>query len=531
MKGLRDRTVEIVVRPFDGQHEPYDTEWTDSYVEEMLAGLAIFGRCTVTVRAEEQRHDVLRPVHVKIDGVRCALPVGDTGSLRGVVCANRSLFITPRFSRDCRRAWVTGDELAFTDAPNAFLQELLTRLVERGFSINRARTWLQWHDPSEPTTAEAAFEEAAAFGDPLPVHTTADPDDVRHRLAGHWGIEASVVAGDHPRVNDVVLPNDDWIERSLGCLITTTTAGATLSHVAERHPLLEQEIARRFDRPALTRILRELADERVPIGDARRILETLASVNLHLRPSREERYIVFPPETATICRTSSTPTTRELCETVRIGIGREFVNLYASAGELPVVLLDGRLEESIAARLPERHDRRRVEKAVAEALGGRDDVVILVTAGARVAVAELLTTGFPDLPVLAYQELTPDINIDVKERVEPPEPSYFEEALREQLEEIDRPFEEAMSEADVPEPETDLDRSMLGLLHATAHLKRREARVELFDDALLEEERDYLTADIEFLDAEADRVAVEPSEERADLTDMLSDFFDSQSGD
>src|SRR5262249_36462920 len=208
-------------------------------------------------------------------------PVGEAGGLADVVCANRTLFVTPRFARDCRRAWATGDELAFTDAPNAFLQELLRRLVERGFSVNRARTWLQWHDPNEPATAEAAFEEAAAFGDPLPVHTTGDPDDLRRRLAAH---HVQVLAGDRPRLNDLVLPDEDWIGRSLGCLVTTTAAGATLGHVAERHPLLEQEVARRFDRPALTRILRELADQRVPIGDARRILETLAAATLPLRP-------------------------------------------------------------------------------------------------------------------------------------------------------------------------------------------------------------------------------------------------------
>jgi hypothetical protein len=526
VKGLRDRTVEIVVRPFGVSEPLYDTDWADGYVEDLLAGLGMFGRCTVTVSTNERYRDALRPVHVMIDGLRCTLPAGDAGSLCDVVCANRALFVTPRFSRDCRRAWAGGDELAFTDAPNAFLQELLTRLVERGFSINRARTWLQWHDPSEPTTAEAAFEEAAAFGDPLPVHTSRDPDDLRRRLAAGHGIDAQVVAGDRPRVNDLVLPGEDWVERSLGCLITTTTAGATLSHVAERQPLLEQEVARRFDHAAVTRLLRELADERVPIGDARRILETLASVNLHLRPGREERFIVFAPETATVCRTAGTPTTRELCGSVRIALGREFVNLYARDGELPALLLDPALEESIASRLPERHDRRRVEQAVADALEDRTDVVLLVAAASRPAVAELLAPAFPDLPVLAYQELPPDIGIDMVGRIDEPAPSFLQDTLREQLEEIDRPLEEAMDE-DVPEPETDLDRSMLGLLHMTVYVKRREARVELLEAVATEEERDYLTAELEFLDAEIDRSAVEPSEERADVTDLLSDFFDS----
>lgn len=521
MKGLRDRTVEIVVRPFDGQSEPYDTDWADGYVEELLAGLAIFGRCTVTVSPDDERYDALRPVHVKIDGLPCVLPVGDGGSLCDIVCANRARFVTPRFSRDCRRAWASGDELAFTDAPNTFLHALLTRLVERGFSINRARTWLQWHDPGEATAAEAAFEEAAAFGDPLPVHTTSDPADLRRRLAARWGIDAQVVASDRARVNDLMLPDDGWIERSLGCLITSTTAGATLSRVAERQPLLEQEVARRFDRSALTRLLRELADERVPIGDARRILETLASVNLLLRPGPEERYIVLAPETATVCRTPGTPTTRELCGSVRVALGREFVNLYARNGELTAVLLDPTLEESIAARPPERHDRRRVERAVAEAVAGRD-VVVLANGSAHPAVAELLSPAFPDLPVLAYQELPPDISITADERVEDPEPSFIEDALRERLEEMDRPFEQEM-----PEAESDLDRSLLGLLEMTVFAKRRGARVEQLEAAITEEERDYLTAEIEFLDAEVDRAAGEPSEERADVTDLLSDFFDS----
>jgi Fe2+ transport system protein FeoA len=521
VKGLRDRMVEIVVRPYGGHPPPFDADRAGGYVEALLAGLGMLGRCTVTVSPDERRYDALRPVHVSIEGTECALGVGDAGALAGIVCANRALLVTPRFSRDCRRAWATGDELAFTDAPNAFLHELLTRLVARGFSINRARTWLQWHDPDEATTPEAAFEEAAAFGDPLPVQTTGDPDALRRRLAAAHGIAAAVVSGDRPRLNDLVLPDDGWIERSLGCLVTTTTAGAIVSRLAERHPLLEQEVARRYDRPAVTRILRALADERVPIGDARRILETLASVNLHLRPGREERYIVIAPETATVCRTAGRPATRELCGSVRVALGRSLV----PGGELNAVLLDPALEESIASSLPERHDRRRVEQALADALGGRTDAVLLVSAAARPAVAELFAAGFPDLPVLAYQELPPDVSIDAVGRVEEPEPSFIEDALRERLEEIDRPFEEAMSE-DAGEAESGLDRSLLGLLEMTVYVKRREARVELLEAAVTEEERDYLSAEIGFLDAAI--AETEPSEGGSDAADLLSDFFDSQ---
>jgi hypothetical protein len=557
------RAAEVVVRPYDGHDVPGEMRTVETYVDELLAGLSLFGSCTVKVAPDESRRDTLRPVHVSIDGQPCVQPVvldperSLPEQVRQIVCENRALLVSPRLSRDCRRAWAAGDELAVVDSPSAFLHDLLTRLVRRGFSINRARNWLNWHDRNEPTTAEIAFEEAAAFGDPMPIRVSvrdgaADgvAEEVQWRLASDWGMDVEVLPAHEElpagvthrvRINDLPLPGAggdgtladavlDTVRPHLGCLITTATAGAILSRLAERHPLLEQEVARRFDRPALAGILRSLADEQVPVGDARGILETLATINVHLPPSKEQRYIVLAPETATVCRTSGAPTTAELCQSVRTGLGRELMNLHARDDWFRAILLDPGLESRIADGDLDGHDRRRVERNIAAALADRDELpVVLVAAGCRPAVARLLAPAFPGVAIVAYQELPPDANIDVAARIDEPEPSFTEQTLREEIDERDRAIDDALGDEPL-EAESDVDRSLIEMLEMTVYLKKREGRVEDLEAAVSDEAREYLTAELELLDAEFNRSVAERTDPREDLTDMLSDLLSSQQG-
>jgi hypothetical protein len=567
--GLRARTIEIAVRYYGVPVEATaaDARALETYGDELLAALSVPGSCAVGVEGDDRRHDGLRPERMRIDGERCVQPVAGgapaaepAGRLRALLCANRELLVSPRFARDCRRTWAPGGELDFADAPSAFLHELLVLLVRRGFSIARARAWLRWHDPAEPSTPAAAFEEAAAFGDPLPVRLSLPAgeaagvaEEVRDRLAWDWGLETDVAATEEPpsefafraRVNDLPLPPGDRdageplaaaIVRALlphlGALVTTATTGAALSRVAGRLPLLEQAIAQRYERAEVAAVLRALADERIPVGDARGILETLAAVNLDLPAAKEAESIVLAPETATVRRIPEgveAPGAGELAETVRAGLARQIAALHGPGGRLAAILLDPRLEERIAAHALDRHQVRRVERELRDVLPDGGGTVVLVTAACRAAVASLLGPAFPDVPVLAYQELTPDLNVDAVARVSEPEPSFVEGWTRERLEERDLEVYADLAPSLPAEGDPD-DAGLAGLIAIGAQVGRISARSRMLDESDLEEEREYLTIELEIVDDESAELGA-VDESREDLTDMLSDLFSSQQGD
>lgn len=570
---LRAREIAIVVSPYDtlgaalaGRDLSHELGSVEAYVDELLAGLSIPATCTVEVKPDERRRDSLRPVRVRIDGEPCAQPVvvdqqavSLPEQVRQIVCDNRDLFVSPRFSRDCRRAWVLHDELAFAASPNTFLRDLLTRLVRRGFSINRARAWLRSREEEVPTTADAAFEEAAALGEPLPIRVSASggrghdvAEEVRWRVGAQWGIDAAVtsVSEELPvgiacrvRVNDLLLPDVrkrrlrgqsladavvHGLRPHLGCLVTMATAGAMVSRVAERHPLLEQEVARRFDRPALTAVMRELADQQVPMGDARGILETLSAINLHLPAGVEREHLVFPPETATVCRVrdGGSPSTEELCQTIRAAVGRQILELHGHDGTLSAIVIDWPLEDRLASGSVEGHDLRRIERVLSDTLSVHPDVrlALLVGAAARPSIEKVTGSAFPRLPVVAYQELPSDTNVQVVARLGDPEASPAEEALHDELAAVDLGIDEELVEERTQTGISD-DPMLAELLLLGRHVRRVNARTARLETAVSAEAREYLTADLELVDAELERLSHGGGDAVEDVGDLLSDYI------
>src|SRR5262245_11856068 len=185
---LGAKPLEIFVAPYSPIAERVSKRLTSSlaasveeYANEVVAALHVNCTCTVSVKPNTERHDPLRPVHVKIGGTRCRQPA--TGfeaspkrfleslheEVRHIVARNAQLFVSDRLARDYRRVW------GLEPDADEFLAGLLRRLAGAGFSLARAKTWL---DAGGDATADvdAAFEEAA--GAPMPVQVFL-PEDQR----------------------------------------------------------------------------------------------------------------------------------------------------------------------------------------------------------------------------------------------------------------------------------------------------------------------------------------------------------------
>ena len=150
----------------------------------------------------------------------------------------------------------------------------------------------------------------------------------------------------------------------------------------------------------LTDILRRLVEEGVSIRALREILEALA---VH---APEERDAVA------------------LTERVRSALKRHITHRYATAGTLSVVLLDPSIEEAVRDSIQRTAGgsylamppdlAREVLEAIRsaceeEGAGGR--AVLLTQADVRRFVRRLVEVELPDVTVLSYQELAPEVTV------------------------------------------------------------------------------------------------------------------------
>jgi type III secretion protein V len=91
-----------------------------------------------------------------------------------------------------------------------------------------------------------------------------------------------------------------------------------------------------------------------------------------------------------------------------------------------VYLLDPKVEERLEQPLPlSRDDRSALLRALTEEIGSlpptAQNPVILTTASVRLRLRREMGADFPRTAVLAYQELSPDMNIQPIARIEAPD--------------------------------------------------------------------------------------------------------------
>ena len=162
-------------------------------------------------------------------------------------------------------------------------------------------------------------------------------------------------------------------------------------------PLVRDVVPAKLELGELTTVLRRLVAESVSIADLRPILE-------RLREEGRER----DPGLAT--------------ERVRLGLRRQLSARYARERRLEALILDGDAEEAVRGAVRESAGAAvlRLEPDLADALldsvrselGGQPRAVLLAPSDLRRHVRRLVEGEFPRLPVLAYEELSPDVLVE-----------------------------------------------------------------------------------------------------------------------
>ncbi len=169
-----------------------------------------------------------------------------------------------------------------------------------------------------------------------------------------------------------------------------------LEAVEKTHPALVREVSEKVPTPLLAEVLRRLVDEGVGIRNLRAILEALAE------PGGETESLA-------------------LSERCRRALRRHLSHRYAAQGTLYAHLADPELEETLREALkgasepgglalsPE--DAQALLEGVRNAVGDGRDGVVLAAPDVRRALRKICEGSFPELAVLTYGELMPDLQV------------------------------------------------------------------------------------------------------------------------
>lgn len=181
-----------------------------------------------------------------------------------------------------------------------------------------------------------------------------------------------------------------------------------LDRMEERAPDLVREATRLLPVQRIAEIFQRLVQEQVSIRDLRTILESLIEW--------------APKEKDTIM----------LTEYVRSGLKRQICYMYSKGyNMLPAVLLDPQVEELVRKAIrqtsagaflaldPESSKKflDNVREVFGKVKNGKQKPVLLASMDIRRYVRRLIEGEFYELPVVAYQEITPEISVQPIERI------------------------------------------------------------------------------------------------------------------
>jgi hypothetical protein len=228
----------------------------------------------------------------------------------------------------------------------------------------------------------------------------------------------------------LVLSVTSAIRRHAAALICQESMQNHLDLLALAFPHLVKVAIRRFGIIRLTQVARALVQEEISVRDLRSILESLLSVNA-TTDADQRKLIVFDPYSMNVChvpgpRTVSELQVRDYVEHVRGSLKRAISYKYARTGSTLVVYL---LRPELEARFAEvpskplhRHELRSFFSAVRREIGHLTAFAqmpaILTSGDIRRTVRTVLERDFPQIAVLAYTDLSPDMNIQPVARIE-----------------------------------------------------------------------------------------------------------------
>lgn len=211
------------------------------------------------------------------------------------------------------------------------------------------------------------------------------------------------------------------IRRHAGALLSRLVVDHTMKNLARAFPDLIDRANQLFSLDDTTRVLRGLLCEEVSIRNLRHILEAMIA----LGPPPEvdlAKLIVFTFPGNDTVRPRGVSHIASIVDGVRSALKRQISHKYTQGGStLVVYLLDPEIERAVTEADPTPAFIAAVRRAMAKrrATPARFPTppVLLTTADVRARCAALFEGDFPRQAVLAYTELSPDLNIQPLARI------------------------------------------------------------------------------------------------------------------
>lgn len=214
---------------------------------------------------------------------------------------------------------------------------------------------------------------------------------------------------------------------------TATATDAVLDNLGWNFPVLERAWRARFAPPLLSAVLRRLLDERVAVRDLRTVLEAMLALQAVV-PAPSDQIVFAPPHgQVMVCdgRRKAPPAlpadldADDWAAQVRIAFARQLSHQHTRGqSTLQVYLLDRALETRLsdeADSFAGVDEHARLFTAVDAVLGAPTpghSAVILTTKAARATLRRALAADLPELVVLSYEELAPELNIQPLARID-----------------------------------------------------------------------------------------------------------------
>ncbi len=215
--------------------------------------------------------------------------------------------------------------------------------------------------------------------------------------------QIGVTVLDHEDI--ITLHTSMMLSKHAGDFIGMQESKFILDKMEDRAPDLVHEATRLLPLQKIADIFKRLVQEQVSIRDLRCILENIISW------APREKDIIM------------------LCEYVRVGLKRQISYRYAADQNLlPAVLIDPNVEEVIRKSIRQSSagsflalDPDSTKKFISELKRIRSTTnkrtVIIASIDIRRYVRRLIEGEFYDVPVLDYQELTPEVSVQPIERI------------------------------------------------------------------------------------------------------------------
>jgi FHIPEP family len=234
------------------------------------------------------------------------------------------------------------------------------------------------------------------------------------------------------RFGYVVLLTAGEIKKRASQYFTVDDATYHLDQIRKYVPKLVEHALRRFTTYDIARILRTLLSERISIRDMRSILESLLQYGSI--SADENRLIIFDERLpiaphSTVLRPESP---RSYYEFARVGLKRQISSgLWQGRNVIPKYQLEPELEDwLVEINMSEQEDLQELDDCQyairqgiwAEIVQGTETMhIILTTKEPRASLQEIIYREMPNIIVVAYSELVPELSLQTISIIRTPE--------------------------------------------------------------------------------------------------------------